>query len=145
MKGRVSVVGLAAIVLAVAGVVAYKQYRKEPLPAQPARVAASKVSGSSAVQTTSVLLFADLGEANDDCGCGRIIRAVRSAAGPGVAIREFDAGKGGAVAKDRRVTVEPTVLILDSSGREVARHEGESAETIATLEKDLGRFCRRTR
>lgn len=39
MKGRVNAVGLSVLALAVAGVVAYKPYRKGPSPQQPSPVA----------------------------------------------------------------------------------------------------------
>jgi hypothetical protein len=37
--------------------------------------------------------------------------------------------------------VEPTVLVLDSSGGVLARHEGESRQTIAAIRSDLDRLA----
>jgi len=46
---------------------------------------------SAAAETPRVVLFADLGEADEDEGCGAIIRGVREAAARGVAVQEIDA------------------------------------------------------
>lgn len=91
--------------------------------------------GSTATQSSAapgaprVLLFADLSEEEDSCGCGQIIRAVRSADKRGIPIRENDDELG----KKYRVTTQPTVLIVGSDGSEQHRFEGESGETIKKL------------
>ena len=97
--------------------------------------------GPTATASTSpgaprVLLFANLGEAEDDCGCGHIIRTVRSAQKRGVPTRENDEE----LSKKYRVTTEPTVLILDTNGAEQQRFEGESKNTIQTLKTEIAKL-----
>jgi len=117
--------GLAAIAAVAIGIVGYKSFTREDASAVEAPAAQDNAP--------RVLLFADLREADESCGCGEIIRAVRGAAQRGVPTRENDSELGRA----HRVTVEPSVIILDAQGRESARYEGESGETIAALQKDL--------
>lgn len=80
-----------------------------------------------------VLLWADLREAEDACVCGEIIRTVRAAANRGVVTRENDDALG----KEHRVTVEPTVIVLDAQGREEARYEGEESSTLTKIRDHL--------
>lgn len=100
------------------------------------------VGGSSNTQATAstgaprVLLFADLSEEEDSCGCGQIIRAVRSAEKRGIPTRENDEALG----KKYRVTTEPTVLIIGSDGSEKHRFEGESGETIKKLKAEISKL-----
>lgn len=117
--------GLAAIAAIAIGIVGYKAFTREDTPAALAPQAKEKAP--------RVLLFADLREADESCGCGEIIRAVRGAAKRGVPVRENDAELGRA----HHVTTRPSVIILDAQGRESARYEGESEETIEALQKDL--------
>ena len=51
-------------------------------------------------------------------------------------------GPGSATEATRQyhVTVEPTVLVLDASGRVVARHEGEAPDTIQAIRSSLDRL-----
>ncbi len=125
---KIKWVGILAIVAAVAGVVVYK-------------VATRSNDGSATVASANrnaprVLLYADLGEADEDCGCGQIIRSVRDAASRGVVTRENDDALG----KKYKVTTNPTVVILDPSGNEDARYEGESKATLAKLRDHLTRL-----
>lgn len=94
----------------------------------------------SAAEHARVLLFADPREAEATCGCGLIFHAVREAASGGVVVREVDPEHEAELVRAHRVAVEPTVIFLDESGRETARHEGESSETIAAIEADLARL-----
>ena len=98
---------------------------------------------AKAAERGSVVLVADLGEADADCPCGEIIRAVRAAKARGVAVREV-APTDTAVAKQYGVTVAPTVLILDGAGNVVERHEGESSETVAAIKTSLKRLAAQT-
>jgi hypothetical protein len=93
----------------------------------------STTSAAAAQPAPRVFLFADLREADRSCGCGEVIRAVRAAAARGVPVREND----DAPAREHHVTVQPSVIIVDTAGRETARHEGESEMTIQALKKDL--------
>ena len=83
-----------------------------------------------------MLLFANLGEADDACPCGDIIRAVRGASAKGMATRENDDALG----HEYKVTVEPTVIILDTSGHEQVRFEGESKATRDKLVAELSKI-----
>lgn len=91
----------------------------------------------------SVVLIADLREADEACPCGEIIRAVRAAKARGVAVREVPPSDS-AVAKQYGVTVAPTVLVLDSAGKVVERHEGESTDTVAAIKASLERLAAKT-
>ena len=93
---------------------------------------ASAASGNA----PRVLLFANLAEADEDCGCGQIIRAVRGVAAKGVPTREND----DSLSREHKVTVEPTVIILDTSGHERARFEGEAKPTREKLFAELSKL-----
>ena len=85
--------------------------------------------------------MADLREADDDCPCGEIIRLVRGAKARGVTVREV-APSDAAVTKQYEVTLAPTVLVLDGSGKVVERHEGESSDTVAAIKAALDRLAK---
>ncbi len=85
----------------------------------------------------TVVLVANLGEAEDECGCGEIIRDVRAAAQKGVSTKEIDTRTNKDEAKKYRVLVVPAVVFLDASGKELRRYEGESEETIKNMKVDL--------
>ncbi len=124
---KTKLIGLLVIAAAVAGVVVYKVAAKPKAP-----VAAATANG----KVPRVLLFADMGEADEDCGCGQIIRSVREVAAHGVVTRENDDDLG----KRYKVTTSPTVVILDGEGLEQSRYEGESKTTIAKLRDDLAKL-----
>ena len=115
-------IGIAAIAAGALGLVGYKTLTRGDAPAPVAQQ-----------KPPRVLLFADLREADESCGCGEVIRAVRAAAARGVPTRENDEALG----REHHVTVQPTVILLDAAGREAARREGESEATISALKKDL--------
>ena len=106
--------GVALIAAAAVAIIAYKTLSTSDQPAPSTTAGAPRV-----------LLFANLAEADDACPCGDIIRGVRGVAAKGVPTRENDDTLG----RKHKVTVEPTVIILDESGREHARFEGESRAT----------------
>lgn len=85
----------------------------------------------------TVVLVANLGEAEDNCGCGEIIRGVRAAAKKGVSTKEIDTRTNKDEAKKYRVSVVPAVVFLDSSGKELRRYEGESEDTMKNMQVDL--------
>ena len=122
---RTNAIGLLVIAAAVAGVVGYKLVTKQNEPAATAPAVNARI-----------LLYADLGEADSECGCGEIIRAVRDASRHGVPTRENDDALG----RELEVTVSPTVVILDAKGHEQARYEGESDATIARLLDSLAKL-----
>ena len=121
-------VAVAAIALSIVG---YKQVNSE------------SVAPNVQSKSPSVVLYADLGEAESPCGCGQIIRLIRGARDSGVAVREIAPGTNTAFEREHRVTVGPTVLFLDPSGHEVARHEGESPETIEALSAQLAALAKK--
>lgn len=125
---KTKLIGLLVIFAAVGGVVAYKVVTKSDDRAAPATAIAG---------TPRVLLFANLAEADEDCGCGKIIRAVRGVAAKGVATRENDDELG----HKYKVTTNPTVVILDREGHEQARYEGESKDTLGKLSADLDKLA----
>jgi hypothetical protein len=122
-----------AVLGALVAVVAYKEtLRSDELHHDsPAAVAASP----------SVVLVADPREADSSCGCGEIIRMVRSANAEGVAVREV--APGSKESRDYHVTVNPTVLFLDSSGVVSGRYEGEGSDTIHEIRQQLKSARRR--
>ena len=107
--------------------------------------AAAPGAGAVTGGAPQVLLFADLGEAGSDCGCGEIIRLARSAAGvPGVGVLEFDTRAGSVdAATHLEVRVSPTVIIVDATGAERARFEGESAEAVGALREAVEALAER--
>ena len=89
----------------------------------------------------TVLLVADAREADSDCPCGHIIHAVRDAKSRGVTVREVEPSDK-AVTRKYAVTVVPTVLVLDASGKVLERHEGESEDTLAAIRASLERIAK---
>jgi len=95
---------------------------------------------------TTVLLYANMGEADEDCACGQIIRSVRAAASKGVKVREIDARdkyKKAATSKQYRIMVAPAVLFLDTTGKVTRRFEGESSDTLKALDSALEQLEKR--
>ncbi len=116
------VVGIGAIAAVAAGIVVYKSVsRSYPPPPQAATVA------------PRVLLFADLGEEDEGCGCGQIIRMFKAASAKGAPVRQVDPERDKPTAAQYGVTVGPTVIVLDSNGAVAERLVGESDETIKAI------------
>lgn len=129
-------IALAVVVLAVAGIIAVKV--GSPAGAPPTPVAAS-VQAAPSTDHPSVVLVADMREADTACGCGQIIRRVQAAKAHGVVVKEVapdDAEAG----RRYGVTVVPTVVFLDPQGQVISRREGESSETMAAVSADLARL-----
>lgn len=107
--------------------------------AEPSRegTPAPAASNAAIVAGSSVVIVANMAEADEECGCGQIIRAVRATASKGVATKEIDTRSDKDGAKKYRALVVPTVLVLDPSGAEVRRWEGESGDTIKNMRADL--------
>ncbi len=116
---------LVAVIVAAVGVVAVK-----------ARSRANVAPVNGVTSRAAVVLVADMREADSDCGCGEIIRRVRAAKARGVPIREI-APDDAEATRSYGVTVAPTVVFLGADGRVIARREGESAETVATIAAEL--------
>lgn len=118
-------IGIALVAAAVVAIIIIKS---------TGETSATRVSGSP--DAPRVLLFADLKEAEDSCGCGQIIRTVRSAQKRGIPTRENDEQ----LSKKYRVTTEPTVLIVGADGNEEYRFEGESKDTIQKLKAEIAKL-----
>ena len=129
-------IGVLVLVVLIGGVVVAKSMRSEPAPA-----AASSSTTAAAQGQAQVLLFADPKETEESCGCGEIIRAVQASSTRGVRTQVADPERERDLVRQYRVTVAPTVIFVDATGREVRRHEGESRETIAALRADLDRLA----
>lgn len=124
--------GVLVLGLLIGGVVVAKSMRSAP-------VASGNTTAAPQGQP-QVLLFADPKEAEESCGCGEIFRAVQASSTRGVRTQVVDPERERDLVRQYRVTVEPTVIFADATGREVSRHEGESSETIAALQADLDRL-----
>lgn len=117
-----------AVVVAAGAIVGVKAARQRPAEAAVTARAASP----------SVVLVADLREADSECGCGQIIRRVREAKARGVDVQEI--GPADPAAARYGVTVAPTVLIFDADGRVIVRREGEASDALAEISADLARL-----
>lgn len=129
-------IGIVVLALLIGGVLVAKSLQSRPVPP-----ASSSASAAAPEEQAQVLLFADPKEAEQSCGCGEIFRAVRAASTQGVRTREIDPERERELVRRYRVTVEPTVIFVDSTGRETSRREGESGNTISALRDDLARLA----
>ena len=130
-------IALAVVVLAVAGIIAVKVGSRAGSP--PVAPAGADLHAAASTDRPSVVLVADMREADTECGCGQIIRRVQAAKARGVVVKEVapdDAEAG----RRYGVTVVPSVVFLDPQGQVVARREGESSETMAAVSADLSRL-----
>ena len=137
MKRWLGVLAVAAIAVSI--VVLNPRRPGTPSP-NPNGSVTQEDPGASAHAGPSLLLIADLTEADESCGCGEIIRMVRGAEGHGIAVREVAPGAAPDLERKYRVTVTPTVLWLDNAGREILRREGESPAVVDSIRADLGRL-----
>ncbi len=102
-------------------------------------VSSAPVSGSP-----SVILVADLNEANDPRdNCAAIIHAVREASKRGVHTVEFSPDSNSDLLRRYRVLTVPTVLVLDATGKETTRFEGENAATVKAVQSHLSALAGR--
>lgn len=129
-------IAAAAVIVAAAGLVVYKEASRSASPPTEAATDAATVTDAP-----RVVLVADPREAESSCGCGEIIRMVRSARTRGVAVTEV--APGSSRSREYHATVNPTVLFLDGAGAVVTRYEGEAPDTIAQLEARLEEAGRR--
>ena len=124
---RIRWLGVVVVLLAIAGVFVIKQREHRALP-----VALRNV------EQPSVLLVADLREAsNSGDGCAEIIHAVREASKRGIRVQELMPDSNSDLLRRYRVLTAPTVLVLSRDGRELARFEGESRETVSAVRTRL--------
>ncbi|HEY0712488.1 MAG TPA: hypothetical protein VGF45_07430 [Polyangia bacterium] len=123
--------GVIGVLAIAASIVVYKT--KSSSTGSAGRVA----SVSSKASRPTVVLIADMREAEDPCVCGQIIRSVRSAAARGIPTTEIDPAESPQLASTYNARVAPAVLLFDASGNEMRRFEGESAETMVALQAAL--------
>lgn len=124
---NVKSLGVVVVLAIVAGIVVYKQGgTPEPV-----------VQTSHSEEAVRVMLFADPHEADEVGGCGDIFTLVRGVGAAGVGVVEVDPRGGSELIQTHRVVVEPTVIVLDESGKESARFEGEDSTTIAAIDSAL--------
>lgn len=124
-------IGAVVIIAAVAAFITYKELGQSK---------SAPATSAAANDRPAVVLIADPHEAESSCGCGQIIRMVRSAAQSGLAVQEFSPGT--AESREYRATVNPTVLFIDPAGQVMARYEGEGEETITAIRQHLARVAR---
>lgn len=129
--------GVLVIAMLVVGVLFAKSMKSSSSAARASAPAAATLSQSQ----PRVLLFANPREAGESCGCGEIFREVRAAGAKGVKTREVDPKQEEDLVRQYRVTVEPTVIFVDTSGRELSRKEGESDDTLAAIRTELHRLA----
>ena len=101
---------------------------------------------TSNAKPTNILMAINLGEEDEEGGCGDVIHAVRAAAKSGVRTREIDTRNKtdfAAASKKYRIVKEPTVILLDDADAEVRRYEGESKETIASLKSGIEQMAKK--
>jgi hypothetical protein len=122
---KVQWVGLGAVMLAASAIIAYKT---QVLPQAQAADAA----------LPRVLLLAEPSEA-DNAGdsCAEIIHLVRAARDRGVAVQEFGPASKSELLARYHLVIVPTVLILDSNGKEISRYEGEGRDTVKAVRASL--------
>ena len=88
-------------------------------------------------QLPTVLLVADLNEANSEDNCARIIHDVRAAQARGISVEELNPNSSSNLLQGYKVLVIPTVLVLDKSGKVVSRYQGEDSQTTAAVHSAL--------
>lgn len=132
MKTSVRVIALVAVMLGVAAIIVYKR--------APVQTVAPSTTSASADSKASVVLVANLQEADEKCACGDIIRAVRAAQKKGIQTQEFNPDSKSELLKRYRILTAPTVLFLDAHGKEIARYEGEDENTVEAIRSHLKRL-----
>jgi hypothetical protein len=84
-----------------------------------------------------VILVATSEEAASRTRCGDIVRLVRSAAQHGIKVQELTPDSKSELLTRYRVMATPTVLIFGSNSTLRFRYEGESAETLEALRREI--------
>lgn len=93
--------------------------------------------------TPAVLLVADLREANDmNDRCAEIIQTVRETSRRGVRVAELSPESKSDLLRRYHVLTVPTVLLLDETGKEIGRFEGEDAATLKAIKTRLATLSR---
>lgn len=119
--------GIAAVALVVIAITTYKIHTKH-----------ETVGGAKGLPT--VLLVADLSEADSADACAEIIHSVRTARERVVQVQELSPDSKSEMLHRYRVLTIPTVLILDKSGQVVLRFEGEDRQTVTAVRTQLAQL-----
>jgi len=124
---KVKFSGIAAVMLVVAGIMAYKIHiRHAPV--------------ASESDSPRVLLVADLSEADSADACADIIGSVRAARERGIQVQELTPDSKSEMLRRYHVLTIPTVLIIDRSGQVVSRFEGEDRQTVTAVRDQLAQL-----
>lgn len=121
--------GVALVVAAAVGLVAYKEHRS--------RVSTAPGTQGQASDKPEIVLVVDPHEADTADNCAEIIRLVRAAAKRGVIVRELSPNSESPLLKQYRVLTIPTVLILDRDGNVASRYEGEESSTVLQIQNRM--------
>lgn len=121
--------GLAAVIVAVAAILAYK-------------LSISQRTQAAVTSTVPrVLLVADLREADSPHDrCAEIIHLVRETGARGIAVRELNSDSKSELLARYHVLVAPTVLILNRDGQVLSRFQGEEPATVRALQDRLSQL-----
>ena len=119
--------GVLAVALVVAAIVAYKAHTRS-------------TRGAEENGHPSVVLIADLSEADSADACAEIINSVRVAHERGVQVLELSPDSKSEMLRRYQVLTAPTVLILDESGAVLKRFEGEDRQTVAAVRAQLAQL-----
>lgn len=102
------------------------------------RMSRQQLAPTASSQAPAVILVADFREADDSNDpCAAIIRAVRQASARGVRVTEVAPDSNSDLLRRYRVLTVPTVLLLDGSGKEIDRFEGEDSTTVKAVQTRL--------
>lgn len=119
--------GIVAVAVVVIAITGYKVHTKR-----------ATIAGGEGFPT--VILVADLSEADSADACAEIIHSVRAARERGVQVQELSPDSKSEVLQRYRVLTIPTVLILDQGGQVVLRFEGEDRQTVTAVRTKLAQL-----
>jgi hypothetical protein len=122
--------GILTVALVVVAIIAYK-----------ARTRSARATEENA--RPSVVLIADLSEADSADACAEIIHSVRAAHERGVQVLELSPDSKSEMLRRYHVLTAPTVLVLDDSGAVLKRFEGEDRQTVEAVRTQLAQMHRR--
>lgn len=119
--------GILVVALVVVAIIAYKAHTRS--------ARATEENGRP-----SVVLVADLSEADSADACAEIIHSVRAARERGVQVLELRPDSKSEMVRRYHVLTAPTVLILDDSGVVLKRFEGEDRQTVEAVRTQLAKL-----
>jgi hypothetical protein len=119
--------GIVAVAAVVIAITAFKVHTKH-----------ATIAGGERFPT--VILVADLSEADSADACAEIIDSVRAARERGVQVQELSPDSKSEMLHRYRVLTIPTVLILDQGGQVLLRFEGEDRQTVTAVRTKLAQL-----